>query len=377
MLNRIARKLFKKWFTAQPYKIEQYSVLFEKATGECVDVPESFNNILKTEAGDQLYYPTLRKPITGQPVGRFLADKPRFKAKGFFKEPERVLYSMENGCLLGHTGLVYDNKSRSFIGESAKEWTVDLDNSPFVNMVNLPERQYLKGVTLSCLTIGADYGFYHFLFESVVKIYFAASLLGNVNHILINGPATEWKEKWLKRADLDFNKIIWVTPTDHFECEQLLFTSTLVADQQINPWAISALKGLFKIQDEPNSLMKNMVLISRKGLGIREILWEDALLNEFLEITRVNLHDTHVAETIKIMQNASHVISAHGAGLSNNYLCRPGTKILEIYPEGMPLQPLFFRLSEMCRLQHQIMYADFNDPIKGLNTFKEAYSKFI
>ena len=84
MLNRIARKLFKKWFTAKPYKIEQYSVLFEKTTRGCVDVPESFNNILKTEAGDQLYYPTLPQPITGQPVGRFLADKPRFKAKGFF-----------------------------------------------------------------------------------------------------------------------------------------------------------------------------------------------------------------------------------------------------------------------------------------------------
>jgi len=218
--------------------------------------------------------------------------------------------------------------------------------------------------------------------ESLIKLHYYNQVLASADNLLFNGPVTDWKLKWLQRANVDTNKVKWVSNTSHVECEQLIFTSRLINDQQISYWSINALKSLLNIQPAINEGIKakKIIWVSRKGLKERDLEWENEILAIFPEIEKVELSDLDVASTIDKFQSASHVIGPHGAGLSNIYLCSPGTKILEIYPVSAYFQPYFHRIAMICKLKHSIMYLDFKDQKNhenGLNAFKEAFFKFI
>jgi hypothetical protein len=380
MISKLLKKIWIRCFTGNPYQIKSFIDLYRPKTGEAIDRPESLTGILLHEEGQSVAYNlpliTYNQTVPQQTVG----GQPRFKTNGVFKEPHRYLYSVSNGTVWGSIGLVYDSKRRCFIDESAKEWTVDLSDSALTNVVHFPQKTYMDGTTLSCLTNGADGGFYHFLFESIVKIHFAMPLMRHVDHILFNGPATDWKLKWLQRANVDTSKIIWATNTAHYECEQLLFTGRLVNDQQINPWSIDALKALFNITPTEQPAPCKIIWISRKGAASRDIVWERPLLEHFPSIETIDLSELSAIETIEKMQSATHIITPHGAGLSNIYLCNKGTHILELYPDGMLFKPCFYRLSSVCQLKHHVAWLNFedeHDSKQGLAFLKTSLNNFV
>jgi hypothetical protein len=380
-LKNQLKKLYIIFFTRHPYKIRPFEKLYAKKAGVPLDVPETTSDILNIEKGATFFYPKPPICINGEVNYRYIGEEKRYLPAGLFKEPDRYIYSVSKGCIIGPLGLCYNEGRRAFIDESAKEWTVDLKYSPFTNMVHYPVKEYLNGITLSCLTNGAEGSFYHFLIEAVVKLYYYGAMLSVADHILFNGPATEWKLKWLRHAGVDIDKIKWVSNASHFECEQLLFTSRLINDQQISHWCISGLKSLFSIH-LANDLVKTkkILWITRKGLKERNLQWENEILATYPEIEAIDLSELDVSDTISKFQSASHIIGPHGAGLSNIYLCSPGTKILEIYPQATTFQPYFHRMAAICKLEHYIMYLDFNNkdnPETGINAFTSAFVKFI
>jgi len=382
--NNLIQKLKKMWvmsFTRWPYKIERFSQLYTKPIGESLNVAEDLSAILLKETGSTIYYPQLAEAVNNKLTVYYVQGKERYLISGIFKEPDRYIYSVSNGCLLGPWGLVYDKDKRTFINESAKEWFDDLKDSPFTNILNFPERVKLKGITISCLTNGADAGFYHFLFESIIKIYFFKQVIDNADFILFNGPVNDWKLKWINRAGINTDKIIWVNNAAHYECDQLIFSSRLINDQQISNWCVNALKSLFCVSQPQaaTSSSKKVILISRKGF-IRDIQWEELILSSYPEIERIYLSSLSDDDTISQLQDATHVIGPHGAGLSNIYLCRPGTKVLEIYPNGKSYQPCYYRISSICDLKYSVIYLDMENAenaTSGFKAFKELMGTFL
>jgi len=185
-------------------------------------------------------------------------------------------------------------------------------------------------------------------------------MLSRINHIIISGPAAEWKEKWLRHAGIDLDKIIWLNADSHYKCDQLLFTNRLINDQHISNWCLNAVKTLLKISPPPAASNKQEIIwISRKNVFARTISWEDELLEKFPAIKKVDIRDFSVANTIQLFGNATHVISAHGAGLSNIIMCRPKTKVLELYPDIAGYQPCYFRISALSGLEHFVAEVDF------------------
>jgi len=378
--NRL-KKIYVIFFTRRPFKIRSFEKLYAKKAGAPLDVPESLSGILHTEQGAMLFYSKPPVCINGEVNYRLIDKEKRYLPTGLFREPERCIYSVSKGCLIGPLGLCYDESHRAFIDESAKEWTLNLKYSPYTNMMHYPAKEYLSGISLSCLTNSAEAGFYHFLIEAMIKIYYCGPMLSLADHILFNGPATEWKIKWLRHAGVDIDKIKWVSNTSHYECEQLIFTSRLISDQQISNWCINALKNLFGISlpDIDTIKTKKILWISRNGLKERDLQWENEILATYPEIEAIDLSELDVSSTINKFQSASHVIGPHGAGLSNVYLCCPGAKILEIYPQSVTFQPCYQRMAELCRLEHYIMYLDFKNkenPEIGINAFTNAFIKF-
>lgn len=355
------KKIYIRLFTKNPYKVLPFSSLIKVNVGEPIHKPETLNSILIKEEGDLIFYPPYPESFDPENFHEKLNANKRYNTGKIYKEADRYLYSLDAGHIIGYLGLIYDKKSRSFIDESAKLWTSNLRRSNNINFYHPPIPQYLDGVTLSCITIGADGGFYHFLHEVLPKFYFCRKILPHVDHILINGPATTWKEKWLIHAGIDLNKIIWIDHTSHYHCKQLLFTNRLIDDQQISNWSINALKSLLNINLPGTPLkQKRIIWITRKNVFDRVIAWEDELLNLFPEIEKLDIRDLSVADTINTFDSATHVIGSHGAGLSNIFMCRQGTKILELYPDLSAYQPCYFRISSIGGLNHCVAEVDFN-----------------
>jgi hypothetical protein len=382
LLKNYLKKIAIMFFTNNPYRIERFEDMYNDTVGESIDKPETLSVILKCEQGETINYapPSISNPQ--ETSHRVIGKKPRFKYSGIFKSPNRYLYSISNACIIGQLGLIYDPEKRSFIDESTKEWVINLKQSPYLNVLNLPPKTYLKGTTISFFTIGADGGFYHFLFESITKTGMFRSILNQADHILFNGPSTDWKLKWIDRANIDRSKIIWMDSMAHYDCEQLIFTNRLVADQQLNNWAINTLKETFGIDaaKAKQTRPKKLIWISRKKVYAREVEWENEILALFPDIESVELSHIDADSTIVKLQTATHVIAPHGAGLSNIYLCAPGTKVLELFPNGAFFQPCYSRLSNICKLEHLVMYLDFKDKENaetGLKVFSDVLTKFI
>ncbi|MFC0514572.1 DUF563 domain-containing protein [Mucilaginibacter angelicae] len=379
-------KMIKKWwvraFTNNPWRVVPFEKLYPGISGQPLDLPETLNGILCREQGAVIDYVPPPHPLNSELQLRFINGKPRYLGGGLFKEPDRFIFSLGRAGIIGQLGLAYAIDKRSFIDESAKEWTRRLDRSAYVGALNLPERKRLAGISFSFLTIGAEAGYYHFLFESIPKAGLFGTMLSRADHLLFNGPATDWKLKWLRKAGIDTTKIIWMDGASHYECEQLVFTSRLIADQQISAWCLGTLSKLFGLSAglPPATSPRKVILISRKGLGKREISWESEILNAFPEIEKVDFSALGPDETIHKLRNTTHIIGPHGAGLSNIYLCRPGTKVMEIYPEKVTYQPCYQRISALCRLEYVLMYLNFHDasdPQTGFKAFDQALNLFL
>ncbi|KQM63948.1 hypothetical protein ASE74_12335 [Pedobacter sp. Leaf216] len=380
---KILKKIIIFLFTNHPYRIKSFLNLYPDKKGEEIDVPERKSMVLKIETGKMIVYPNCPSFVNAPPILRTVSNINRYELKGVYKEPDRILYKLLSGTILSNNGLVYDRKKRAFIEESAKEWTIRLYHSPFTNVINYPPKKKLEGIVLSCLTNGADGGFYHFFLESLPKLHYCHEIIELSSFILLNGPKTDWKLGWLKKANIDIDKVIWVMNTDHIECDQLIFTNRLIHDQQISKWCINSLLALFNIkQVTPAEKFTNNVIIwiTREGLKERHIKWEEDILMDFPKIERIDLNKLTPDETIDLLQKSTHVISPHGAGLSNIIFCNSGTKILEILPNDKSFQPCYSRISSMLGFEHSIINVDFMNPENqktGVNYLRETLCKFI
>ena len=369
-------------FTKNPYKVKRFKKFYAPKIGAEIDLPESNSFHIKFSEGSILHYP---KPCIINPhknMDRYIGEQARFNYNGVFKTPNHSIYSLSDGCIIGQMGLAYDVNKRNFIDETSKEWVINLEDSPFTNAFNLSPKTFLKGVTFSFLSLGADGGFYHFLFESLTKVALFKPILKSADHYLFNGPATDWKLKWLNKANIDVSKIIWVDADGHHQCEQLLFTNKLVYDQQLNNWCVTALKNIFKVHDNiaPSTNAEKIIWITRRSSEERNIIWEEEILKQFKNIECIDLTTLNADETIAELKNATHIVAPHGAGLSHIYLAKPKTKVLEVFEKDAFFQPCYYRLSHICDLEHKVLFINFkdkNDVEFGINFFKKIFKEFI
>ena len=78
------------------------------------------------------------------------------------------------------------------------------------------------------------------------------------------------------------------------------------------------------------------IFFSRGSSKIRRLLNEDALWDIAKEhgFERFEARGDNHAEQVRLFSRAEMVIGVHGAGLGNLAFCRPGTQVIELFPEN-------------------------------------------
>lgn len=326
----------------------------EKARG--VHQPEGFNGILRTEPGDSTAY-SPGHALLGQPESsEIIGGRPRYLPGGIPPPQDKILYSLSNAGVVGQEGVVYCPLTRTAVAESMRAWTSAIEQHPVLAAPGLPAPVPLPGCSLNLALLSAE-GFYHFLVESLPRLWLARPHLPQVRHILVNGSRGSFQEKWLARAGLDPARLVWLDGLAHYRCEQLLFTNYLMGDYQPTPWILAALRSLLDAAP-PATPGRRRLWISRTDARSRQPAWESGLLSRLAGFERVTLSGLAPAEQIALMRDAAVVAGPHGAGLSNLVFCAPGTKVVELFPDANR-QPIYGRLANVGRLPYAWAVADF------------------
>ncbi len=107
-------------------------------------------------------------------------------------------------------------------------------------------------------------------------------------------------------------------------------------------------------QYETDSMPRPRIYISRRRSPMRRILNEEDLLKVLSRhgFVDVCLEDFDVFDQIMLFSQAEMIVSPHGAGLTNVLFCRPGTKLLEIFPDVGLHSSAFMRMATLLELPY-------------------------
>jgi hypothetical protein len=90
-----------------------------------------------------------------------------------------------------------------------------------------------------------------------------------------------------------------------------------------------------------------LLYISRNESSMRRLLNEDAILPGLKDLGFHVMHPgkAPLQHQIAAFRNAKVVVAVHGAGLTNIIFCRPGTTLVEIFPDGGVHGSAFLRIA--------------------------------
>lgn len=271
---------------------------------------------------------------------------------------EKVLYLLADAAVMGSEGLIYEVKQMAAVAETALMWDSGVKDNSLLNTVRFPPPSHLPGLSLS-LVVRSGSSYYHFLQDGLARLALARDFLPMVRHVIVNGSPKSFHTRWLLQAGVPIEKIVWAGPHAHFTCDQILFTGSLLHDQQPTAWNLAAVRAATRFQSGSQAPSRQ-IWISRKNALTRQIAWEAQALRDLPDFERVVLDEMDAAEQMHLFNEARILIGPHGAGLTNLAFCQPGTRVVEIFPPDFKFQPLFTRWAQVADLQPTWVEADFH-----------------
>jgi len=341
-----------------------------------VHQPEDFTGLLLSESGEPVIYGASTSLLDQSPDWATFPDgRNRYLPSGLIPASPRQVFSLADAGVMTSDGIVYCRRTRRAVRETLRQWTSPAATHPVLGAIGYPAATRLPGLTLSLLTLSGQ-GFYHFLIEAIPRLHLLRPWLQHADHVLCVGSPGSLQARWLAHAGVPARKIVWMEGLCHVACEQLLFTSYTMRDQQPTPWTVAAIRASFpatSVQPSPSSPRR--LWISRRDANIRIFSREDELLASLPGFTRVELAKLSPADQIALVASAEVIAGPHGAGLANVVFGRAGARVIEITPSNACHQPLYARLASASGLKHAWVRTDYDHPA-DLPALASAISSF-
>jgi len=186
------------------------------------------------------------------------------------------------------------------------------------------------------------FNYCHWMCDWATRLAFPGNLAWLREHTIIVAPL-------LQRAQHDAfaafgipgNKIAALEPWGCFKVEKLFVPNDIGMIQHPAykgaTTALNFLRGSIGcLPGSSGSARPDKIYVSRADAAGRYVLNEDAFRAclERRGYTTVTLTGKTLAEQVVIYREARSVIAIHGAGVTNALYCRPGAKLLEIFPDS-------------------------------------------
>lgn len=233
----------------------------------------------------------------------------------------------------------------------------------FVNLV-FPTKKLEKALWITDLW---GHNYFHWMTETLTRL---ACLDGGFKEYQVILP--EYLKNLLyvtETLEMLGYKWIYVNKKVNFFVGELISFERTAPSFNYHQKAICKLRQYFRGM-ENSHFSKKKIYISRKKATKRKLINEETLTPQLIQLGyEIHYFEEYtLQQQIEVMLQASHLISMHGAGLTNMLYMKAGSKILEFRFKGDDSNNCFFSLAS--DLGHSYFYSlnEFETPKIHLNS---------
>ena len=210
-----------------------------------------------------------------------------------------------------------------------------LKNNIFDRFQNSRKPITIHGNIFSLLSGGGPQNnYYHWLFDSLsrLKILQGSNYNKNIDFYYVPN-YSKFKKESLLCLGIQEEQII-----DSKKISNLIANSVIATNHPnrlpVPYWICEFLRSSFLHDGNTNLINSRRIYISRNKAKNRRILNEKLLFEKLskLGFELLYLEELSFREQVNFFSESNTIISPHGAGLANLVFCKPGTKIIEIFP---------------------------------------------
>ncbi len=256
--------------------------------------------------------------------------------------PQMNVAKIKNGKCYTQNGLVLTSNNKALTDYTP------LEEHPLRNKrhYKFQKPEKIEGAVAVLTNDSCQKNYYHWLIESASRLHLIEKSGFKVDKYIINNECT-YQKKVLALLGIPEDQIIKIEPNRLIQADELIIPSIVNYFEEIKtekrdyfnakfvaPWVIEFYREKFLplvAETEPKK-----IYISRKKAPYRKVENEDELM-EYLEkhgFESYCLEDLDFLEQVELFYNATHVFSAHGAGLTNIMFCKKNTKVYEFFDPG-------------------------------------------
>lgn len=315
-----------------------------------VNVDEEFMNI---------WSPYMKPVVSYQTDGDFMVTLRNGRI--FCPDPNNIAVISGDNYVLEEVSFQWANYTISNVRE----------NRVF-KVKGFPRPKKYKGRVFSLLSgWAAKNYYYHWVFETLPKLHIlkASGDFDKVDYFLIPGMAFRYQREYLAHFGITPDKIINEDEVHHIQADELMVTSHVKQFDHHPTWICDFLYNSFTSKISPG-LPQKLVYVARGDAARSRRVANEPELIEMLKsygFEAYYLSSLSVDAQVELFNSARVIVGAHGGGLSNYVFCRPGTKVLEFYPDQY-IRPIFLDVAEKRGLEYH--YQVFPADGKAVNTIQ-------
>jgi capsular polysaccharide biosynthesis protein len=208
----------------------------------------------------------------------------------------------------------------------------------------IKEAPFIDGIVIPIADDIRPLNFCHWLVDWIPRLSFLGPLARNPSVFVVTTPLiAEYQRDSLRMCGFDESRVIALEDFRAIRAGELVVPNDLqVIPHPIYkgaPWALAYLRssvGLASLVEASGDVRRREKIYVSRGDAMRRKIVNDAELATALAsygYRTIELSGMSLADQVASFAYASHVVSLHGAGLSNVAFALPGTKVLEIFPE--------------------------------------------
>jgi capsular polysaccharide biosynthesis protein len=362
-LLHFARRQRTRWLGSGPWRsLSIDTVLKARHPSRAWHCPESIDGQIAAIHHPAQSYPATT-PFFGATPEEFQVERAelRFAGSGIFPSRDTRVWSLSEAAVLGDEGAVYCLISRALVAETARTITRKAEDNPLLG-IDRPLTARLSGRSL---LLAGPFGnaHYHLLWDTLSKLaLLPKELHASIDHYLVSAADTAYSRDWLQTAGIPIERVVLLNSRSHFVCEQLLFSSLPCESTCPTPLVRAALVDLLGASNSTVPAGDRWLWVSRRGQSLRDLLWEEQLLQAFPRFERVDLAGLSARDQISLFANASVVAGPHGSGFANLAFVNSTGDVIELLPAEMHRDPLYARITQTTGWRHHWAHVDFTRP---------------
>jgi hypothetical protein len=212
---------------------------------------------------------------------------------------------------------------------------------------------HIKGKNV-LLSMDSSSNYFHWMIQVLPRIHLLNEHVikwSDINKILIPQIRGNFITETLNLLGVPPDKLIQQESGTCYSFEKLIIPSKPNNHIHFQKWSIEFIRNLFLPKSKKSKHKK--ILILRKKASKRFIENESQMIKKLATegFEPFHLEDLTVLDQVSLFRGATHIVSAHGAALTNLCFCEPHTKVIELF-NPFHFHSLYWSLCDFLNLDY-------------------------